>query len=498
MSGGQFFIGAFVLWCVSDYVLGVLATMAARYATGFDVRIEWVSLGIGFSEATLTVGPITWANPKKFHETPYLARLGRVAVRLRPASVLRHLRGGGGGGAPPVEVLNVEVEDVAVNVERGSKGLNVWAALGVSDAEGEQRAADLKEETGGAFDPAAFDDDGEEEPAPGAPGGGAAAVGVPPPPDAARVVLDRFCLRGARFDVDAFLKASKTSGATRNAVDVRCLEVLGRELGPKRRAARRDPRERAGVPLDDVVNTIVWRVVDRVAAENAGALVRVAAGAAADRATAAVKNATNATARNVGRAARNAGHSGTAVKVHGRLAGVASSGALRVTVVGAKHARAPPPSGIGSIFAPDRKPACYVKIQIGKKGVKAKTTVAAASANPSWDEAAVDLAPLESLDGDLRVQLYDRHVLHADVQIGGTLKIPLRTILAGGPVIGEWFVLPPPRKGDAPSVLGLVSMASGQSHRAPVIAGDKATAVKLSLALVGVDEPRADAPDEAP
>ena len=151
----------FVLYLALDYVLGFVVTQAIKYCTNYDVQITWLSIHLGWSEVTISLGPLVWRNPKKFQETPFLLKLGRVSLRLSPRSVYAHLAGGGGGAAPPVDVDNFEVEGVKLHLERNAKGLNLWAALGVSDEEGQARADESRAcDAAGRFDPAAFDDDG--------------------------------------------------------------------------------------------------------------------------------------------------------------------------------------------------------------------------------------------------------------------------------------------------------------------------------------------------
>lgn len=98
-------------------------------------------------------------------------------------------------------------------------------------------------------------------------------------------------------------------------------------------------------------------------------------------------------------------------------------------------------------------------------GVKAKSKCATSSNNPAWDDT-ITLTPVESLDLDLRVQIYDKHVFHADVQAHGTLKIPLAQLLENQ-TRDEWFLMP---QGD-----------DDAQHPA-----DKQPAIKLKLTLVGV------------
>ena len=430
-----------------DYLLGFAATWAAKHFTGFDIEIKWVSIQWGWTELSLVVGPLKWKNPAKYTETPFFLKVGRITLRLLPASVVAHVRGGLGPAAAPVDVDNFEVEGVALHLERNAKGLNLWAALGLSDEEGADLAEASKrrgEAEGANFDPDAFDDGGEgaEPLAPGAssascPDAAADSAGAEEESGLRALGLfrvERVCVRGCRLNVDAFLKASKTKGEGTNFIKIQCLELVHGELRPGRRSGR---GEKAGLYLDEVVNKVVWRVVDAVANSNKGALLKAAAGAAADQGVAAVKRASNATVKTTGAALLNATHT-SAVKVNARLAAASPEAAARfaadrleVTVLSGKHLR-----------AKDRpKPTAYCKIQIGKKGVKAKTKVSTASNNPDWNET-IALAPVESLDLDLRVQVYDRHLFHADAQTGGTLKIPLASLQPDVDV-EDWFAIPP-------------------------------------------------------
>lgn len=434
----------FVLYLALDYLLGFAATQAIKYFTSYDIQITWLSIHLGWSEVTISLGPLIWRNPKKFQETPFLLKLGRVSLRLSPRSVYAHLAGGGGGAAPPVDVDNFEVEGVKLHLERNAKGLNLWAALGVSDEEGQARADESRAcDAAGRFDPAAFDDDGTDEAAPGAAACAAADDAL------ARLRVERICVRGCRFNVDAFLKASKTKAdAKENVVKIRCLELVHDELRPSAKSGR---DVKGGLHADEVVSRLVWRVVDEVTKGNAGVLLKAAAGAAADQSIAAVKNASNAGVKATGGAILNAGHR-TSVKVNDRLKdGFTEFAAekLEIWVLGGKHLAG--------------KPSAYLKLQIGKKGVKAKTKVATASSNPAWHEL-VELAPVESLDLDLRVQVYDRRLLQGDAQRGATLKLPLAD-LEPNVEKDAWFTVPP---------------ADGDTRAA----GGKEPAVHLKLRLV--------------
>ena len=88
----------FIAYLMFDYVLGALATFGARYVmeskTGgaYDFYIRWIRVDYGWTELTLTIGPITFKNPKKFKMTPFLIKIDRISCRVTPST--RHLLDG--------------------------------------------------------------------------------------------------------------------------------------------------------------------------------------------------------------------------------------------------------------------------------------------------------------------------------------------------------------------------------------------------------------------
>ena len=72
----------FIAYLMFDYVLGALATLGARYVMesksggAYDFYIRWIRVDYGWTELTLTIGPITFKNPKKFKMTPFLLGWG--------------------------------------------------------------------------------------------------------------------------------------------------------------------------------------------------------------------------------------------------------------------------------------------------------------------------------------------------------------------------------------------------------------------------------------
>ena len=84
----------FVGYLMFDYVLGFLATFAARYVIeskpggAFDFNIRWIRVDYGWTELTLTIGPITFKNTKRFKLTPFLVKIDRIVCRVNPRSFL--------------------------------------------------------------------------------------------------------------------------------------------------------------------------------------------------------------------------------------------------------------------------------------------------------------------------------------------------------------------------------------------------------------------------
>ena len=156
----------FIAYLMFDYVLGALATFGARYVMesksggAYDFYIRWIRVDYGWTELTLTIGPITFKNPKKFKMTPFLIKIDRISCRVNPRSFLDWVK-----KKRPMEVENVEIERMRLHMERDGKGeMNCWAALGMDAAAGEaayadaQKSSDKQEQ-----DPEAFEDEGKDE-----------------------------------------------------------------------------------------------------------------------------------------------------------------------------------------------------------------------------------------------------------------------------------------------------------------------------------------------
>jgi len=448
-----------VVYLLFDYVLGLAATAAVRYATGFDIKISWIKIDLGWTELTLQIGPIFFYNPKKFDKTPYLLKIGRISCRVSPKSFLPWAK-----KEAPMDVENVEIEAMKVHLERDGKGgLNAWAALGISDEDGANLTNEVskkEEETKADID--SFEEDGadapkaEDEPKKGK-GKGKKKKEESPAEALGKFKVSRVCLRGCRYDIDAFLRASKTKASDKNnnLIKVQCLEVM--DLRGKKSAGY------PGLFLDQIITTVVMRCVKTVTATNKFALLKVGVGATADQIGQGVKAGAVGAVTGVGKGLLNMNQT-RGVKVNARLRGAdAAAESLTVTLHSARH-----------VTSNRAKPAAYVKLQIGKKGVKAKSRVATGSANPEWKET-IELKPVESLDLDLRIQVFDKHVFGQDVQIGGNLKVPLSRLLEG-PIAMEDFKLP---EGDESS--------GGKKH-------DKDATIVLSLDLKGVKEVEPGAP----
>ena len=121
----------FIAYLMFDYVLGALATFGARYVMesksggAYDFYIRWIRVDYGWTELTLTIGPITFKNPKKFKITPFLIKIDRISCRVNPRSFLDWVK-----KKRPMEVENVEIERMRLHMERDGKGeMNCWAAL---------------------------------------------------------------------------------------------------------------------------------------------------------------------------------------------------------------------------------------------------------------------------------------------------------------------------------------------------------------------------------
>ncbi|KAJ1461717.1 hypothetical protein M885DRAFT_584673 [Pelagophyceae sp. CCMP2097] len=447
------------VYCGLDYILGFVATKVLEKVVfrdmppgSFGWRIKWVAVHWGVTELTVTVGPVVWANPHKFKETPFFLRIRRMSVRLKPASLYSYLR----GGKAAVDVRNVEAEGITIHLERHAKqGLNVWAALGCTEVEFEAKLATSQQahatddfDECDDVDVAEFD---ECDVATGPPNTGPpSAAEAPAVQDGLLLDVRRVCIRDVNLYADAFLGASKTAAAVhakQSAIQIRTVELQHRELKP--RPARRlrlgraqppPPPQRDGLTIEEVVNKAVWRVVDEVVRQNPLLLVKSAGGAAFDHGVFAAKAAMSASSSAAQAFMLNATHS-QQVRVHDRLRGLESptvddqTGAIMprelvVVVLGAKHLQT----------SKGDKPSAYVKVQIGKKGVKAKTAVRSATKSPQWDET-IHLSPVESLNLDVRIQVYSRRIFGEDEQLGETIRLPLRTALVVGVERKEWFVI---------------------------------------------------------
>ena len=112
-----------------------------------------------------------------------------------------------------------------------------------------------------------------------------------------------------------------------------------------------------------------------------------------------------------------------------------------------------------------KRPAAYLKLQVGKKGVKQKTAAAPASNNPDWGKT-ITLTPITDLEEDLRIQVYDRRMFAEDDQLGQTLKIPLRDLIDNASV-EKWYDIEP-------------------TADKPLKEGEKSAQIKLSIELHGV------------
>lgn len=421
------------LYCGWDYVLGFLVTKLGRVLLKqlgmptFRFTFEWISVHWGLSELTVAVGPFCWLNPpqKGFEEANFVS-IRRMAVRLKPASVVGALLRG-----EPIEVRNVEVEGVTVLLERTTRhGLNLWACLGVTEAQGEdlRKKAEMEKELETEYE--AFEELGDD--ATGLPKSPAASA--PAADDGPRLLVWRVCLRGVKAHIDAFLTRSTTRSVTSSSALKIDVEILQRALRPARRT-KRGPLE--GLTVPELVSRVVSKIIDRVVASNKVALLKTATNAAIDQSAAATRQLANATAKGTMNTLSNMTHTSTA-KVHERLSHAAldaqacgGASQLAVRVISAKH--------LDSLKG--GKPSAYLKLQIGKKGVKAKSSSKHASHNPDWKETLL-LAPVESLDLDLRVQVYDKSLFSRDDQLGATIRIPLRERLELGKELDAWFVVP--------------------------------------------------------
>ena len=253
----------FIAYLMFDYVLGALATFGARYVMesksggAYDFYIRWIRVDYGWTELTLTIGPITFKNPKKFKITPFLIKIDRISCRVNPRSFLDWVK-----KKRPMEVENVEIERMRLHMERDGKGeMNCWAALGMDAAAGEAAYADAQKSSDKQdLDPADFEDDGkdefkgmekkekkkakkskrEKEEAKHAGG----VLGM--------FAVKRVCLRGHRYDIDAFMRKTKTTekDVTSNIIKMGMLEVF--DCRGKKNKKGNYP----GLYLDDVISGV--------------------------------------------------------------------------------------------------------------------------------------------------------------------------------------------------------------------------------------------------
>ena len=175
-----------------------------------------------------------------------------------------------------MEVENVEIERMRLHMERDGKGeMNCWAALGMDAAAGEaayadaQKSSDKQEQD---LDPEAFEDDGknefkgldkkekkkakktkrEKEEAKHAGG----VLGM--------FAVRRVCLRGHRYDIDAFMRKTKTTAkdVNSNIIKLQILEVF------EGRGKKDKKGNYPGLYLDDIIKMVVVRCVKKVMSTN--------------------------------------------------------------------------------------------------------------------------------------------------------------------------------------------------------------------------------------
>merc|ERR1712118_611930 len=140
-----------------------------------------------------------------------------------------------------------------------------------------------------------------------------------------------------------------------------------------------------GLYLDDIIKMVVVRCVKTVMSTNGFTNIKIGVGIAGGA------NAVNNTAA---RGLLNMGQT-TGKQVNARLKGKeAVADSLVIVCHSAKHL----PAGH------KKRPAAYLKLQVGKKGVKQKPAAAPASNNPDWNKT-ITLTPITDLDEDLRIQV---------------------------------------------------------------------------------------------
>ena len=178
-------------------------------------------------------------------------------------------------------------------------------------------------------------------------------------------------------------------------------------------------------------------------------------GAAGNQIGAGIAGGANAVNNTAARGLLNMGQT-TGKQVNERLKGKeAVADSLVIVCHSAKHL----PAGH------KKRPAAYLKVQVGKKGVKQKTPAAPASNNPDWGKT-ITLTPITDLEEDVRIQVYDRRIFAEDDQLGKTLKIPLRELIDNA-AVEKWYDIEP-------------------TDDKPLKEGEKSAQVKLSLELHGV------------
>ena len=261
----------FVGYLMFDYVMGALATFGARYVMeskpggAYDFSILWIRVDYGWTELTLTIGPITFKNTKRFKLTPFLVKIDRIVCRVNPRSFLPWVQ-----KKAPMQVENVEIERMRLHMERDGKGeVNVWACLGMDAKAGEAAYADAQKTTDAQEqDVEDVEETGkdekkqtkkqrrntlEREEAKHAGG----VLGM--------FAVKRVCLRGHRYDIDAFMRKSKT---TKKDVDSNIIKMQILEVFDGRGKKDKKSGDYPGLYLDAVIKMVVIRCGKHVMATN--------------------------------------------------------------------------------------------------------------------------------------------------------------------------------------------------------------------------------------
>ena len=290
--------------------------------------------------------------------TPFLIKIDRISCRVNPRSFLDWIK-----KKRPMEVENVEIERMRLHMERDGKGeMNCWAALGMDAAAGEaayadaQKSSDKQEQD---LDPEAFEDDGknefkgldkkekkkakktkrEKEEAKHAGG----VLGM--------FAVKRVCLRGHRYDIDAFMRKTKTTAkdVQSNIIKMQILEVFdGRGKKDKK-------GNYPGLYLDDIIKLVVVRCVKTVMSTNGFTNIKMGLGAAGNQIGAGITGGANAVNNTAARGLLNMGQT-TGKQVNARLKGKeAVADSLVIVCHSAKHL----PAGH------KKRPAAYLKLQVG-------------------------------------------------------------------------------------------------------------------------------------